>query len=68
MLQSLNSLLGSGDPQQVFEQGDATDQLWGEWERRPPAGKPLSSGLLDTLVAWLKMVAVRMERSCLSPF
>lgn len=68
MLQSLNSLLGSGEPQQVFEQGDATDQLWGEWEWWPPAGKPLSSGLLDTLVAWLRMVAVRMERSCLSPF
>lgn len=68
MLQSLNSLLGSGEPQQVFEQGDATDQLWGKWEWRPPAGKPLSSGLLDTLVAWLRMVAVRMERSYLSPF
>lgn len=34
MIQSLNFFLGDGEPQQVFEQGDAREQLGGEWEQR----------------------------------
>lgn len=61
---SLNSSLDAGEPEPVVERGNDGPQ-WGQWDTN---GKPLSPSLSGILVAWITMVASRVERSCLSPF